>query len=130
MLVAAADCCLVTLQAAVGTPVVPSKIAGILGQGRPVVAALPDGDARELVARSGGGVCVTPGDAAALAAAIRELAANPEHRRALGESGRRFVEAHFSRHAATGLYAALLERLTAPGLAGIGAGAANLPKRS
>ncbi|HEV2283653.1 MAG TPA: glycosyltransferase family 4 protein [bacterium] len=130
VLVAAADCCLVTLQAAVGTPVVPSKIAGILGQGRPVVAALPDGDARELVARSGGGVCVAPGDAAALAAAIRELAAHPEHRRALGESGRRFVEAHFSRHAATGLYAALLERLTAPGRAGIGAGAANLPKRS
>jgi colanic acid biosynthesis glycosyl transferase WcaI len=130
VLVAAADCCLVTLQGAVGTPVVPSKIAGILGQGRPVVAALPDGDARELVARSGGGVCVTPGNAAALAAAIRELAANPEHRRALGESGRRFVEAHFSRHAATGLYAALLERLTAPGRAGIGAGAANLPKRS
>ena len=129
-LVAAADCCLVTLQAAVTTPVVPSKIAGILAQARPVVAALPDGDARQLVERSGGGVCVAPGDAPALAAAIRDIAANPGRRRALGESGRRYVAAHFSRRAATGLYATLLERLTASGREGIGAGAANLPRRS
>ncbi|HKX16593.1 MAG TPA: glycosyltransferase family 4 protein, partial [bacterium] len=54
ILVAAADCCLVTLQASVATPVVPSKIAGILGLARPVVAALPEGDAREIVDRSGG----------------------------------------------------------------------------
>jgi colanic acid biosynthesis glycosyl transferase WcaI len=129
-LVAAADCCLVTLQAAVKTPVVPSKIAGILAQARPVVAALPDGDARQLVEGSGGGICVAPGDAPALAAAIRDLAADPGRRRALGESGRRYVEAHFSRRAATGLYDTLLERLTASGREGIGAGAANLPRRS
>lgn len=130
ILVAAADCCLVTLQASVATPVVPSKIAGILGLARPVVAALPEGDAREIVDRSGGGVCVAPGDAAALAGVVRDLAADPARRRAMGAAGRRYVEAHFSRTAGTGLYAALLERVTAGGRAGMGAGAANLPKRS
>lgn len=128
-LVAAADCCLVTLEASVATPVVPSKIAGILGQSRPLVAALPPGDAREIVDASGGGVCVDPGDAAALAGAIRELAADPARRRAMGGAGRRYVEAHFSRRASTAAYAALVERLVAPARAGMGAGAANSPKR-
>ena len=113
VLVAAADCCLVTLQASVATPVVPSKIVGILAQARPVVAALPPGDAREMVEQSGGGVCVAPGDAAAMAPAIRGLAADAARRRAMGEAGRRYVETHFSRSVSTGLYAALLERLTA-----------------
>jgi colanic acid biosynthesis glycosyl transferase WcaI len=125
-LVAAADCCLVTLQAAVATPVVPSKIAGILGQARPVVAALPEGDAREIVEASGGGICVAPGDAGALASAIRELADDPGRRRAMGSAGRQYVAAHFSRAGSTGRYAALLERLAASGAAGMPAGAANL----
>ncbi len=129
-LVAAADCCLVTLQASVATPVVPSKIAGILGLARPVVAALPEGDARAIIEASGGGVCVAPGDAPALAAAIRELAADPARRRAMGAAGRDYVAAEFSRASSTGRYAALLERLTGSGGAGIGTGAANLPKRS
>ena len=111
LLVDAADCCLVTLDASVATPVVPSKIGGILAQARPIVAALPRSDARELVERSGGGVCVEPGDASALAQAIRRLAADPASRRAMGEAGRRYVEAHLSRRSATGHYAALLDRL-------------------
>jgi len=124
MLVDAADCCLVTLQASVATPVVPSKIGGILAQARPIVAALPGGDARETVERSGGGVCVEPGDAAALAQAIRRLAADPASRRAMGEAGRRYAGAHFSRAVAMELYAALLERLRAQ-RAGMSVGAAN-----
>jgi colanic acid biosynthesis glycosyl transferase WcaI len=111
-LVDAADCCLVTLDASVATPVVPSKIGGLLAQARPVVAALPAGDAREIVEQSGGGVCVEPGDAAALAAAIRRLASDPMWRKAMGDAGRRYAEVHLSREAATGAYAALLERFS------------------
>jgi colanic acid biosynthesis glycosyl transferase WcaI len=111
MLVDAADCCLVTLDAAVATPVVPSKIGGILVQARPIVAALPRGDARELVEQSGGGVCVEPGDAAGIAQAIRRLAADPASRQSMGERGRRYADAHLSRTAATGAYRTLLERL-------------------
>jgi colanic acid biosynthesis glycosyl transferase WcaI len=112
-LVDAADCCLVTLDASVATPVVPSKIGGILAQARPIAAALPRGDARDLIEQSGGGVCVEPGDASALAQAIRRLAADSASRRAMGRAGRRYVEEHLSRTKAAGQYTALLDRLQA-----------------
>ena len=124
-LVAAADCCLVTLQASVATPVVPSKIVGILGLSRPIVAALPEGDACEIIKASGGGICVAPGDAPALASAIRDLATDPARRRAMGAAGRAYVAAEFSRASATARYAKLLERLVVSGGAGMPAGAAN-----
>ncbi|HLJ60623.1 MAG TPA: glycosyltransferase family 4 protein [bacterium] len=108
LLLNAADCCLATLQASVATPVVPSKIAGILAAARPVVAAFPEGDARGLVEASGGGVCVAPGDAAALAAAIRRLARDPALGRSMGQAGRAYVEAHYSRSSATGAYDRLI----------------------
>jgi colanic acid biosynthesis glycosyl transferase WcaI len=111
MLVAAADCCLATLQPAVTTPVVPSKIAGFMAAGRPVIAALPSGDARRLVEESGGGICVGTGDAPALAASILRLARDPAARRAMGEAGRRYVAAHFSRNAATERYVGLVRDL-------------------
>ncbi len=114
LLLAAADCCLATLQASVATPVVPSKIAGILAAGRPVLAALPQGDARVLVEKSGGGICVAPGDGAALAAAIRRLARDPTLYRTLGEAGRRYVEAHYARGVATAAYDRLIRRVATP----------------
>lgn len=112
LLVEAADCCLVTLQATVATPVVPSKIAGIMAASRPIVAAVPPGDAREIVEDSGGGICVPPGDSQALADAVLFLVRDPASRRAMGEAGRRYVEAHFSRKAATEIYGRLVEDLT------------------
>jgi colanic acid biosynthesis glycosyl transferase WcaI len=112
LLVEAADCCLVTLQATVATPVVPSKIAGIMAASRPIVAAVPPGDAREIVEDSGGGICVPPGDSQALARAVLFLARDPASRRAMGEAGRRYVETHFSRRAATEIYGRLVEDLT------------------
>ncbi len=114
LLLHATDCSLATLQASVATPVVPSKIAGILAAARPVVAALPEGDARGLVEASGGGICVAPGDGEALAAAIRRLARDPGLCRTLGEAGRRYVEARYSRAAATGAYDRLIRRLANP----------------
>jgi len=104
LLVNAADCCLATLQPSVATPVVPSKIAGVLAAARPIVAALPPGDARGFVEASGGGICVPPGDAEALAGAIRRLARDEAARRSLGEAGRRYVEAHCSRAGAARAY--------------------------
>ncbi len=112
VLVGAADCCLVTLQGAVATPVVPSKIAGILAAARPVVAALPPGDARALVEVSGGGICVAPGDSAALAGAVRRLAHDARARQVMGEAGRRYVEAHYARASATRLYGELITGVT------------------
>ncbi len=115
LLLNAADCCLATLQASVATPVVPSKIAGILAAARPVVAALPPGDAREMIEASGGGICVPPGDAAALADAIRRIARDPASALEMGAAGRRYVERHFSRDGAAREYDALVERVRAAG---------------
>jgi len=86
LLVGTADCRLVTLQPAVTTPVVPSKIVGILAAAGSVVAVLPPGDARAMVEESGGGVCVPPGGHTG-AAAIRRLADDPGARRTMGEEG-------------------------------------------
>lgn len=128
LLVSASDCCLVTLQEAVATPVVPSKIAGILAAARPVVAALPPGDARAMVEASGGGVCVPPGDAQAFARAIRRLAGDPAGCQAMGEAGRRYVEAHLSRASATRRYAELIADVADRMLRPVSAGCS--PRRS
>ena len=91
----------------------PSKIAGILAAGRPVVAAVPPGDAREMIEASGGGICVAAGDAASLADAVRRLARDPAGRAEMAASGRRYVEQHFSRDGAARAYDALIERVRA-----------------
>jgi glycosyltransferase involved in cell wall biosynthesis len=62
--------------------------------GRAVVAA-DAGGTPELVGREGAGVLVPPGDAEALAAAVRGLLDAPERRRLLGEAARRRIEAEF-----------------------------------
>ena len=68
----------------------PSKIQATLAAGRPVVAAVA-GDAARLIDESGAGFTVPPGDANALAAAIRRMYEMGEERREeLGRSGRRF----------------------------------------
>ncbi len=48
----------------------------------------------EMIAETGGGVLVPPEDPAATAAALLELAGQPERRRELGERGRAAVAAH------------------------------------
>ncbi|MBL9190615.1 MAG: glycosyltransferase family 4 protein [Opitutaceae bacterium] len=58
---------------------------------QPASAAFP-----EIVAATGGGVCVPPRDAAALAAAWRDLLADAPRREALGRAGRLGVEKCFS----------------------------------
>jgi glycosyltransferase involved in cell wall biosynthesis len=70
-------------------------VEGMLA-GRPVVAT-DAGGAREIVAHAENGLLVPPGDAAALAAAIRSLRADPARARALAASGRRLALDRFSR---------------------------------
>ncbi|MDI9569833.1 MAG: glycosyltransferase family 4 protein [Pseudomonadota bacterium] len=59
-----------------------------MASGRPVVAS-DVGGLRNLVIQGQNGLLVPPGDAAALAAAIRMLYRDPARRRAMGEEGRR-----------------------------------------
>lgn len=51
--------------------IIPSKSYEYLASGRPIVGALPEGDARELIERSGRGHCADPCDDRALAKALK-----------------------------------------------------------
>lgn len=75
---------------------VPSKLFDGLACGKPVLLSV-DGEAREILEESGGGLFVPPGDAEALAAAIRYLLGHPEIRKEMGERGRQFVTRHYRR---------------------------------
>lgn len=74
----------------------PNKVFDYMAAGLPVLLAI-DGVIRSVVEDAGAGVFVPPGDADHLAEAIREMAANPQRAVEMGERGRRYVRAHYSR---------------------------------
>jgi glycosyltransferase involved in cell wall biosynthesis len=90
--------------------VYPNKVFDYLAAGRPVVLAI-EGVIRQVVEEAGGGIPVRPGDAAALAAAIRRLAADPQTGRDMGLRGRRYVESHFDRPVLADRLVALMEKM-------------------
>lgn len=86
----------------------PSKLQANLAAGRPVIGAVR-GDAAEVITASKAGIAVTPGDASALALAIREMHALPvSERRAMEQFARRHYEEHFSQERVTDTLESLL----------------------
>jgi colanic acid biosynthesis glycosyl transferase WcaI len=75
--------------------VMPSKLTGMLASGRAVVATASDDTELGRVVR-GCGLVTAPGDAVAFAGAIRTLANDTTHRKALGLAGRRNAEIRFN----------------------------------
>lgn len=72
---------------------IPSKVQHYLACGRPIVAGLT-GEAADLLRSCGAALICPPGDVAALAAAIVQLAEMPaDKRNRMGERGRNFYEA-------------------------------------
>lgn len=105
----ASDLCVVSQSAATISDAVPSKVYRIMGAARPILAVTaPTSDLAELVAESGGGIVVQPGDARALADAIRLAAADPERLQAMGAAGRAHVVAHYERRLVTQRYAQVM----------------------
>jgi colanic acid biosynthesis glycosyl transferase WcaI len=97
----AADIHLLPQRAAAETFALPSKLAGILASGRPLIAQAEGG---ELAAATRGcGTLVAPGDAEAMAKAIIELAADSKRRR-LGQIARQLAEDHLDREAIIARY--------------------------
>lgn len=95
-LLASADICLVILRdVPMFATVVPSKMFEYLAAGRAVIGAVT-GEAAQIL-RAAGAVVVPPEDSAALAAAVRALAADPQRRRAMGERGRAYAAQHCDR---------------------------------
>ena len=75
---------------------VPSKLFDCLSCQRPVILMV-DGEARELLEESGGGVFVPPEDGPALADQLRLLAGEPARLAEMGRKGRAWVLARFVR---------------------------------
>lgn len=86
---ASSDLCLVSLKPGLAGYIVPSKLYPILAAGRPYLAAVEsESEVAALTGQHGGGIMVTPGDAAGLAAQIRRLADDPAQLAAMGARAR------------------------------------------
>lgn len=97
-LLASADALVVIQRSVSAGANLPSKIGPYLASGRPIIASLDSTTpAADLLRRSGGAVLVPPEDPAALAEAIRRLAADRSSRTELGRAGRTFAETELER---------------------------------
>ena len=110
-LLAASDACVATLKAIpMFRTTYPNKVFDYMAAGRPTVLAI-DGVIRQVVEAAAGGVFVPPGDAAALADAVRALSADRERAAEMGRRARAYVVEHFDRRQQADAFAALLRRL-------------------
>lgn len=76
---------------------IPSKMFDFLACAKPVVLSV-DGEARQILEESGGGIFVPPGDPQALADTLRHLAGSSQGTLAeTGEAGRAYVSRHYRR---------------------------------
>lgn len=97
-LLATADIHLLPQRAQAADLVLPSKLAGMLASGRPIVAMAEPGTGIAMEA-DGAGLVITPGDAGALRHAVATLADDPALRRKLGDAARRRAEHQWDRTA-------------------------------
>ena len=105
---AAADACLAILKPIEAYKTTyPNKVFDYMAAGKPVLLLI-DGVIRQVVEEAGAGVFVPPGDASALAAAARALAADPDAARIMGERGRAYVQERFDRESIAAAFESLL----------------------
>ena len=86
----------------------PNKLMDFLAAGLPVVANVP-GQAARCLADGPCGIAVPPGDAAALAAGLRDLAAAPARRAAMGLAARAQAVRRWDRRLQASAFCDLLE---------------------
>lgn len=107
---AGADAHLVTLDPRFAHLVNPSKIAGILAVGRPVLLVGPtDGEMARLLARAGCGATLACGDGAGLARTIREWRDDPAGTAARGQHARLAYRDGFTLAGAVARWESLLD---------------------
>lgn len=104
--------------ASLGGEGLPKALLEAAAVGRPIVATDVPGT-RDIARRDVNALLVPPGDVAALATALKELAGDAARRRRFAEAGRRLVEEQFSdrivRAATAALYADLMKELALAG---------------
>jgi glycosyltransferase involved in cell wall biosynthesis len=114
-IVAASQVCLVLLRKSeLFKTVIPTKMLEFMSCGRPLVAGL-EGESAELIKTADAGVCVTPGDAVALAEAVRSLKNQPQLAQRFADHGRAYIVAKLSRESTARDYRLLLEQVCGAG---------------
>lgn len=93
----------------------PNKIFDYLGAARPIIASAPRGEVTAVVEAAGCGLCTPPEDGAALADAIRSLAADRDERAAMGARGREYALSHYDRRALAERFVATVESVAKEG---------------
>ena len=78
------------------TTVIPSKMFEAMAMERPIIMGV-EGEAREIVAASGSGINMQPGNTDQLVEAVSRLADDPEFVSTLARRGRPFVSQHYTR---------------------------------
>ncbi len=78
------------------TKVLPSKLFELMGIGCPIICSV-EGEAAQLVDRSGAGICIEPENAAALCEAILRLRDDRSLRQRMSQAGQEFVRTNYSR---------------------------------
>jgi hypothetical protein len=110
-LYSAADACLVPLRdVPIFETFVPSKLFEVLAAGRPVIGAVR-GEARDILARSGGALLVDPERGDQLANAVDCLRRDPALADRLAHAGRAFAQQHYDRDQLAGRYLDLLDEV-------------------
>ncbi len=108
---AAADAHLVTLRPSFARLVYPSKLAGVLAAGRPVLFVGPaEGEIARLLAHEQCGVAVGPAGGTRLAETVARWHAEPARRTEMGRHARAAFEKHFSFPAALARWEEVLRR--------------------
>jgi colanic acid biosynthesis glycosyl transferase WcaI len=106
-----ADICFITQQVGSGNSFFPSKLLGILAEGRPVVAvSAPESELAVALEQGNFGVNVTPGSREELAAVLNALAKDPQRLAEYGAAGRRYVE-QFEKSRVLGRFVSELTRV-------------------
>ena len=100
---------IVSLRPRKDTSTVPSKIYECMASRRPVLFSAA-GEGGETIRRAGAGAVTAPGDADALAEAMRAYLEDPASAERDGASGRAFVVENFDRGAIALAFAELMER--------------------
>ena len=114
-LLGASNACLVHLKRQeLFKSVLPSKLLEAMAMARPVILGV-EGHAAALLKTATAGICIEPGNATELVAAIEMLNSDPEKAAAMGRSGRDYVLQHFDLDVLADKYLMVIENVLAAG---------------
>lgn len=115
-LVNSTDISFVSLDERMMAPCLPGKTINLMAAGQPIVAMVPrESETARVVEEAGCGRVVRPGDVTALRDTILDLIGDPQLRREMGDSGRRYLVDQMNLETAVRRYETIFADLADPG---------------